>query len=83
MLTVELDPEPHAAFLSEVAASDRDAGGILRELVADYVERRRESRDYDEFLAAKIAAARRERSTGDTLDATEVEAEFATTRGER
>ena len=79
-LTVDLDPELRAAFFAEAQAVDRDAREVLRELVADYVQRRRDARSYDDFLAAKVAAARRDVAAGEVREDGDVEAEFAALR---
>lgn len=80
VFTMKLEPELRAAFMAEAAGEDRPASQVLRELMRDYVERRRQSREYDEFLRQKVEAARASVHAGRMRSNDEVEARFAAMR---
>jgi hypothetical protein len=49
----KMKPEPaalRADFIAGAKAADRPASQIMRELMRDHVRRRREARQYDQFL---------------------------------
>lgn len=52
----------------------------LRELMREFVQRQRESREYDEFLRRKVEAGRASMRAGLGRSNDEVEAEFAARR---
>lgn len=80
VFTMKLEPELRAAFMAEAASEDRPASQVLRELMRDYVERRRQSREYDEFLRLKVEAARASVRAGRMRSNEDVEARFAAIR---
>jgi predicted transcriptional regulator len=54
--TMKLEPELRADFMAEAQAAHRPGSQVLRELIRDFVQRQRQSREYDEFLASEVAA---------------------------
>ena len=53
VFTMKLEPELRAEFMAEAEAAHRQASQVLRELMREFVQRQRESREYDEFLRRK------------------------------
>lgn len=82
VFTLTLDPDLQAAFMAEAASDDRPASQVMRELMRDYVDRRRQARDYDDYVAGKVAAARASMRAGTGRANDDVEADFAARRAE-
>jgi predicted transcriptional regulator len=80
VFTMKLEPELRAAFMAAAAAADRPASQILREMMRDYIQQQRESREYEAFLRAKVTAARRSVESGRGHPNVDVEAEFSARR---
>ena len=51
VFTMKLDPELRAEFMAEAEAAHRPASQVLRELMREFIQSQRKSREYDEFLA--------------------------------
>jgi len=66
--------------MAEAEAAHRPASQVLRELMREFVQRQRESREYDEFLRRKVEAGRASMRAGLGRSNDEVEAEFAARR---
>ncbi|MEO7067291.1 MAG: antitoxin of toxin-antitoxin stability system [Rhodanobacter sp.] len=77
---MKLEPELRDEFMAEAKATDRPASQVVRELMREFVERQRQTRDYDEFLQRKIDVARTSVRAGRGRSNDEVEAAFATRR---
>ena len=75
VFTMKLEHDLRADFMAAAAEEDRPASQIMRELMRDYVEQRRQVREYDEYLRRKVELARRQRDTGPHFSHEEVEAE--------
>lgn len=82
VFTMKLEPELRDTFMAEVAADDRLAAQVVRELMRDYITRRREAREYDEFLRRKVERARVSMRAGIGISQEDVEAEAAIRRAE-
>lgn len=82
VFTMKLEPELRAEFMAEAEASHRPASQILRELMREFVQRQRQSREYEEFLLGKVANAREQIRAGDYTGGDEVEARFAARRAQ-
>jgi predicted transcriptional regulator len=80
VFTMKLEPDLRAEFLAEAEAAHRPASQIVRELMREFIQRRREEREYDQFLRGKVEAARASAKAGRTRSNDEVEAEFAARR---
>ena len=80
VFTMKLEPELREEFMAEAEAAHRPASQVLRELMREFVQRQRETREYDEFLGRKVEAARASMRTGLGPSNDEVEAEFAARR---
>lgn len=80
VFTMKLEPELRETFMAEAAAADRPASQVVRELMRDYIERRRQLRDYDEFLHQKVNRARKQITAGQHVSQEEVEAEAVARR---
>ncbi|MDD2882944.1 MAG: antitoxin of toxin-antitoxin stability system [Rhodoferax sp.] len=80
VFTMKLEPDLREAFMSEAQASHRPASQILRELMREFVDRQRQAREYDDFLAQKVQAARTSMQAGTGVSNEEVEAQFAARR---
>jgi len=77
VFTMKLEPDLRDTFMAEAAANDRSASQIVRELMRDYIEQRREAREYKEFLRGKVEDARVQMRAGLGRTNEEVEADFA------
>ncbi|RWM47630.1 antitoxin of toxin-antitoxin stability system [Mesorhizobium sp.] len=77
IFTMKLEPELRDAFMAEAEADHRPASQVVRELMRDYIERRREEREYNEFLRRKVEVARSSMRAGRGRTNDEIEADFA------
>ena len=80
VFTMKLEPDLREAFMNEAQASHRPASQILRELMREFVQRQRQAREYDDFLAQKVQTARTSMQAGLGISNDEVEAQFAARR---
>ena len=80
VFTMKLDPELRDNFMAEAEASHRPASQVLRELMREFVDRQRQAREYDAFLASKVEAGRVSMRAGVGRSNDEVEAKFAARR---
>ncbi|MDQ3202953.1 MAG: antitoxin of toxin-antitoxin stability system [Pseudomonadota bacterium] len=80
VFTMKLEPELRDQFMAEAEASHRPASQIVREMMREFVQSQRESREYEAFLQRKVDAARADRLAGIGLTNDEVEAQFAARR---
>jgi predicted transcriptional regulator len=84
VFTTKLEPELRDEFMAEAEAeaSHRPASQIMRELMREFVQRQRESREYDAYLRGKVEAGRASMRAGQGRSNDEVEAEFVSRRVE-
>lgn len=80
VFTMKLEPELRDTFMAEAEACHRPASQVLRELMREFVERQRQSREYDAFLGQKVEAGRASMRAGLGLSNDDVEARFAARR---
>nr|WP_315192421.1 antitoxin of toxin-antitoxin stability system [uncultured Albidiferax sp.] len=80
VFTMKLEPALRADFMAEAEATHRPASQVLRELMREFVQRQREARDYDAFLARKVDSGRASMHAGVGHSNEEVEAIFAARR---
>ena len=80
VFTMKLEAELRDNFMVEAEASHRPASQVLRELMREFVERQRQAREYDAFLASKVEAGRVSMRAGVGRSNDEVEAKFAARR---
>ncbi|KAA0984000.1 antitoxin of toxin-antitoxin stability system [Pseudomonas sp. ANT_J12] len=80
VFTMKLEPELREQFMAEAEASHRPASQIVRDMMRQFVQKQRESREYEAFLQRKVDIARASISAGEGLTNDEVEAEFAARR---
>ncbi|WP_372069393.1 antitoxin of toxin-antitoxin stability system (plasmid) [Tistrella mobilis] len=69
-------------FIAEAAADGRPPAQVLHDLIRDYVDRRQQARDYDDFVRRKVELGRMDRDAGRhaSNDEAEAEAEAAARR---
>ena len=80
VFTMKLEPELRDQFMAEAAAAHQPASQVVRDLMRDFIEQRRQAREYDDFLRAKVDAARASMQAGNGRSNAAVEAEFAALR---
>jgi predicted transcriptional regulator len=80
VFTMKLESELRDQFMAEAEASHRPASQIVREMMRQFVQVQRESREYEAFLQRKVDGARASMRAGDGLTNDEVETEFAARR---
>lgn len=80
VFTMKLEPELREQFMAEAEASHRPASQIVRDMMRQFVQKQRESREYEAFLQRKVDIARASISAGEGLTNDEIEAEFAARR---
>ncbi|MBU6958541.1 antitoxin of toxin-antitoxin stability system [Pseudomonas sp. CVAP len=80
VFTMKLEPELREQFMAEAEASHRPASQIVREMMRQFVQTQRESREYEAFLQRKVDIARVSMRAGEGLTNDEVEAEFTARR---
>lgn len=77
VFTMKLEAELRDEFMAEAEAAHRPASQVVRELMRDFVLRRREEREYDLFLRRKVEVARSSARAGRGRSDEDVEADFA------
>ncbi|MBH2031940.1 MAG: antitoxin of toxin-antitoxin stability system [Pseudomonadales bacterium] len=82
VFTMKLEPELREQFMAEAEASHRPASQIVREMMRQFVQTQRESREYEAFLQRKVDIARVSMQAGEGLTNDEVEAQFAARRAQ-
>ncbi|CAI8835197.1 Antitoxin of toxin-antitoxin stability system [Pseudomonas sp. IT-P44] len=82
VFTMKLEPELREQFMAEAEASHRPASQIVREMMRQFVQTQRESREYEAFLQRKVDNARISMRAGDGLTNEEVETQFAARRAQ-
>ncbi|WP_219093117.1 antitoxin of toxin-antitoxin stability system [Pseudomonas sp. UMAB-40] len=82
VFTMKLEPELREEFMAEAEASHRPASQIVREMMRQFVQTQRESREYEAFLQHKVDSARISMRAGEGLTNDEVEAQFAARRAQ-
>jgi predicted transcriptional regulator len=80
VFTMKLDAGLRDAFMAEAEAARRPASQVVRELMRDYVQQRRQEREYEDFLRSKVEAARAQIARGQYRSNEEVEADFSARR---
>ena len=80
VFSLKLDSELRAEFMAEAAAEDRPASQVMRELMRDYVEIRRQARVLEADLQRRVRTARASIRAGHGPPNEEVEAIFAAKR---
>lgn len=83
VFTMKLEPGLRDSFMAEAEASHRPASQIVRELMREFVERQRQAREYETFLHAKVADARKRIRAGDYASAKEVETRLRARRAQQ
>jgi predicted transcriptional regulator len=82
VFTMKLEAELREQFMAEAEASHRPASQIVREMMRQFVQTQRESREYEAFLQRKVDNARAAMQAGEGLTNDEVEAQFAARRAQ-
>jgi len=82
VFTMKIEPDLRDAFMAEAQASHRPASQIVRDMMREFVQRKREARDYDAFLRAKVDTARLSVQADRGRSNDEVDAAFAARRAE-
>ena len=80
VLTIELEPELRDMFMAEAASDGIPPAQLLHDLMRDYVDRRRQARDYDDFVRRKVEISRRQWDAGRHVSNEEAEADAAARR---
>lgn len=80
VFTMKLEPELRDEFMAEAKAAHRPASQVLRELMREFVQRQREARAYETYLAKKVEIARAAVRAGEVRSNDEVESTFAARR---
>lgn len=82
VFTMKLEPELRATFMAETAAADRPASQVVRELMREYIDERKQAREYDAWFCREVEAGIAEANAGDLIPAEEVEVEASAWRVE-
>lgn len=82
VFTLKLEPELRDDFMTETASEDRSASQVVRELMLEYVGRKRQAREYEQYLKQKVSIARESVRANRGYTNTEVEEMFAARRRE-
>ncbi|HAU5635964.1 antitoxin of toxin-antitoxin stability system [Citrobacter amalonaticus] len=82
VFTMKLEPELRDSFMAEVAAEDRPAAQVIRELMRGYIEQRKKLRDHNAYLQSKVDVARQSAQAGRGRTNDEIEASFALRRAQ-
>lgn len=82
VFTLKLESELRDQFMAEAEAAHRPASQIVREMMRQFVQTQRETREYEAFLHSKVEAARTSVSAGKGISNDEIEARFAARRAQ-
>ena len=82
VFSIKLEPGLWDAFKAEAKAEHRSASQIIRELMREFIYRKKEIRAYDEFLNRKVDVSRVSAYAGLGRSNEDVEAEFSELRKE-
>jgi predicted transcriptional regulator len=82
VFTLKLEPQLRAEFTAAAAGEDRPASQVVRELMRDYINRRQQTRQYDDYLRGKVEIARQQRAAGLSFPNEEVEEEASARRAQ-
>lgn len=82
VFTMKLEPELRAEFVAEAANEDRPASQVVRELMRSYIDQRRQTREYDDYVRRKVETGRASMRAGRGRPNDEVEATFAAKRNQ-
>src|SRR3546814_6258555 len=55
--TMKLEPELRDQFMAEAEAAHLPASQVVREVMREFVQRQRQTREYDEFLQRNVGTA--------------------------
>ncbi|WP_372501161.1 antitoxin of toxin-antitoxin stability system (plasmid) [Tistrella mobilis] len=77
---MELEPELRDMFMAEAASDGITPAQLLCDLMRDYVDRHRQTRDYDDFVRHKVEISRRQWDAGRHVSNEEAEADAAARR---
>jgi len=80
VFTFHLDVDLHDAFMEAAKDSQQSASQILRDMMRDFVRQQTTEPEYTAFLQRKVDIARSQIASGQDLNATDVEQEFAARR---
>ncbi|HEY4079170.1 MAG TPA: antitoxin of toxin-antitoxin stability system [Burkholderiaceae bacterium] len=80
VFTMKLESDLRDQFMAEAAAAHQPASQVVRNLMRDFIEQRRQAREYDDFLRSKVETARASARAGKGRSNAVVEAEFAARR---
>ncbi|MCX2901495.1 antitoxin of toxin-antitoxin stability system [Pseudomonas mandelii] len=82
VFTMKLEHELREEFMAEAEASHRPASQIVREMMRQFVQRQKETREYEAFMQRKVDIARVDMRAGVGMSNDEVEAQFAARRAQ-
>ena len=82
VFTMKLESELRDEFMAAAEAAHRPASQVLRELMREFVQRQRDTSEYDDFLRSKVEAGRVSMRAGMGRFNEDVEAEFAARRAD-
>jgi predicted transcriptional regulator len=82
VFTMKLESDLRSEFMAEAEAAHRPASQIVRDLMREFVNRQRQSREYDSFLNKKVEIAQSSMRDGLGRSDKEVEKIFAKKREE-
>lgn len=82
VFTMKLEPELRAEFMAEAEAAHRPASQVLRELMRQFIQQQRETREYEDFLRNKVETARASMHAGVGVTNDSVENDFAARRAQ-
>lgn len=80
VFTMKIDAELHEALVAEAKAGAQPVERLVQASIREFLDRQRESHEYDAFLAKKIARAHEDIAVGRFYTSEEVEARFAERR---
>src|SRR3546814_20664411 len=80
--TMKLEPELRDQFMAEAEAAHRPASQVVRELMREFVQRQRQTREYDEFLQRQVDTASASLRSGRGRSHDEVDADAVARRAQ-
>ena len=80
VFTMKLEPALRADFMAAAQSAHQPASQVIRDLMREFIQRQRESREYEEYFQQKVEAGRASMRAGQGRANEEVEAEFAARR---
>ncbi|SQI41810.1 Uncharacterised protein [Leminorella richardii] len=80
VFTMKLEPSLRESFMAAAKANHRPASQVMRDLMREYIQRQRESQNYDDYIAKKVESGQQSIRAGEGISNEDVEQMFLARR---